>query len=78
MLRTLLEILLIYLIIRAIARMVFPLIVKSAAEKVNEQFKQTQYKDNRAEGEVRIDKMPETKTSDKVKDGEYTDFTEVK
>ena len=59
--------------------MVFPMIVKSAAHKVSEQFKQKQnnYQDNRTEGEIRIDKIPSNKSNKKEKEGEYTDFTEV-
>ena len=59
--------------------MVFPLIVKSAAQKVSEQFKQSQnnYQDKRAEGEIRIDKFPTNKSNKTEKEGEYTDFTEV-
>jgi hypothetical protein len=82
--RTLLIILLIYYGIKILSRLFAPLllkyIAKKAEQKFGDQFGQFQQKPSqqqqKKEGEVTIDKMPNTKSSNKDV-GEYVDYEEI-
>ncbi|MFD1162282.1 DUF4834 family protein [Hwangdonia seohaensis] len=84
LLRTILIIVLVYYGIKVLSRIFAPFLIKYAAKKAEKQFgeqfgqfrgKQEQEKPIR-EGEVTIDKMPNTKASNK-KVGDYVDFEEI-
>ena len=82
LLRTLLIILLIYYGIKIISRIFGPLLIKYLSKKASERFGgQFHYQNKREEapkkeGEVTIDKMPETKSSNKDI-GDYVDYEEI-
>jgi len=82
LLRTILIILLIYYGIKIISRIFGPLLVKYVAKKASERFGgQFNYQDQREEapkkeGEVTIDKVPKTKSSNKDI-GDYVDYEEI-
>jgi len=79
LLRTILIIVLVYYGIKVLSRIFAPFLIKYAAKKAEQrfggQFGQQQEQPKR-EGEVTIDKMPNTKTSNKDV-GDYVDFEEV-
>ncbi|PKQ44157.1 DUF4834 family protein [Confluentibacter flavum] len=82
-LRTLLIILLIYYGVKIITRIFAPLLLKYAAKKASQhfggthgEFQRQQKNTTKKEGEVTIDKMPNTKTSNKDV-GEYVDYEEI-
>ncbi|MFD1613641.1 DUF4834 family protein [Gelatiniphilus marinus] len=84
LLRTILIIVLVYYGLKVLARIFAPFLIKYAAKKAEKRFggqfgqfngHQNQEKPKR-EGEVTIDKMPNTKTSNK-KVGDYVDFEEI-
>jgi hypothetical protein len=76
--RILLWILAISFIIRLVARIAIPYVVRGAQERMHEQMRNQQraQEDRRREGEVRV----ESNKSDKGRndDGEYVDFVEIK
>ncbi|MEL0456443.1 DUF4834 family protein [Flavobacteriaceae bacterium SZ-1-7] len=84
LLRTILIIALVYYAIKILSRIFAPYLVKYAAKKAEErfggqfgQFQRQQEKEvPKKEGEVTIDKMPQTKTSNKDV-GDYVDFEEI-
>ena len=84
LIRMILIILLIYYGVKILSRLFAPLLIKYVAKKAEEkfgaqfgQFQQKSYQENRKkEGEVTIDKMPNTKTSNKDV-GEYVDYEEI-
>lgn len=78
LLRTILIILLVYYGLRFIAKFIFPIIVKKAVSKVEENLK-NQYKQQQPqskEGEISVDYAPKPPSSNQ-KVGEYIDFEEV-
>ena len=82
-LRTLLIILLVYYVIKIVSRIFGPALVKYAAKKASERFggqfnshQDRQKEPSKKEGEVTIDKIPNTKTSNKDV-GEYVDYEEI-
>ncbi|WP_341214530.1 DUF4834 family protein [uncultured Wocania sp.] len=84
LLRTILIIALVYYGIKVLSRIFAPFLIKYAAKKAEQRFggqfgqfqgKQQQETPKR-EGEVTIDKMPNTKTSSKDI-GDYVDYEEV-
>lgn len=78
--RTLLIIILIYYVIKFLSRLFAPLLMRFIAKKAEEKFGQFQQRPQqevpKKEGEVTIDKMPNTKTSNKDV-GEYVDYEEI-
>ncbi|TNJ46500.1 DUF4834 family protein [Tamlana fucoidanivorans] len=83
--RMILIILLVYFGIKIIARLLSPFLFKYVSKKAQERFggqfgnfqNTTNQQDNiKKEGEVTIDKMPKTKTSNKDV-GEYVDYEEI-
>lgn len=82
--RTILIILLIYYGLKILSKLFAPLLLKYIAKKAGEkfggqfgQFQQPPPQNTRKkEGEVTIDKMPNTKTSNKDV-GEYVDYEEI-
>ena len=81
--RTLLIILLIYYGLKILSRLFAPLLIKYIAKKAEQkfggqfgQFQQKPPQHPKKEGEVTIDKMPNTKTSNKDV-GEYVDYEEI-
>lgn len=81
--RTILIILLIYFGIKILSRLFMPFFLKFVAKKAEErfggqfsQFQQQKKQNPKKEGEVTIDKMPKSKSSNK-KVGEYVDFEEI-
>ncbi|CAH8285516.1 uncharacterized protein DUF4834 [Mariniflexile fucanivorans] len=80
LLRVILIILLIYYGLKILSRLFAPLLLKFLAKKAEEkfggQFNQRSQQQPKKEGEVTIDKMPNTKTSNKDV-GEYVDYEEI-
>jgi len=82
LLRTILIILLIYYGIKVLSRLFAPALLKFVAKKAEERFGgqfgdfQRQNKPQQKEGEVTIDKVPNTKSSNKDV-GEYVDYEEI-
>ncbi|MGB5417895.1 DUF4834 family protein [Algibacter sp.] len=84
LLRTILIIALIYYGIKILSRIFAPLLLKFAAKKAEERFgdqfgqyqKKQQQEPQKKEGEITIDKVPQTKTSNKNV-GEYVDYEEI-
>lgn len=74
--KTILIILLVYSVFKYVMRLITPYIIQSLAKKMANKFNQPYTKKNKKEGEVSIDKTPNTpKSSHDV--GEYVDFEEV-
>ncbi|MFV9550979.1 DUF4834 family protein [Algibacter sp. PT7-4] len=84
LLKTILIIALVYYGIKVLSRIFAPFLVKFAAKKAEEQFggqfgqfqKQQRHEAKKKEGETIIDKIPETKSSNKTV-GEYVDYEEI-
>ncbi|MDP5156952.1 MAG: DUF4834 family protein [Flaviramulus sp.] len=84
LLRTIFFIVLFYYILRVLSRLFSPYLIKFVAKKAEERFggqfgqfqKEQQEAKSKKEGEVTIDKMPKTKTSNKDV-GEYVDYEEI-
>lgn len=82
--RMILIILLIYFGIKILARLFTPFLIKFVAKKTEQRFgdqfgqfqKQAKQEKPRKEGEVTIDKIPKTKTSNKNV-GDYVDYEEI-
>ncbi|MBP0902511.1 DUF4834 family protein [Mariniflexile gromovii] len=79
--RTILIILLIYYGLKILSRLFAPLLLKYIAKKAEEKFggqfqQRPPQQQPKKEGEVTIDKMPNTKTSNKDV-GEYVDYEEI-
>ncbi|MFG6686969.1 DUF4834 family protein [Mariniflexile sp. HNIBRBA6329] len=79
--RTILIILLIYYGLKILSRLFAPLLLKYIAKKAEEKFggqfqQRPQQQQPKKEGEVTIDKIPNTKTSNKDV-GEYVDYEEI-
>ncbi|GAA3606710.1 DUF4834 family protein [Flavivirga amylovorans] len=82
--RMILIILLIYFGIKILSRLFAPFLVKYVAKKAEQRFgdqfgqfrNQQQQEKQKKEGEVTIDKMPKTKTSNKNV-GDYVDYEEI-
>jgi len=67
---------------RVLRRFVLPFFFKKAGEKIFKDMEgrmrnQTQEKDARSEGEVRVEKNSDAKST-RVEDGEYVSYEEVK
>lgn len=78
-LRTVLIILAIYYVVKVLSRIFAPLLFKYVAKKAGQRFGgpyNTKNEPERKEGEVTIDKVPNTKTSNK-KVGDYIDYEEI-
>ena len=78
LLKTLLIFVLVYTIFKYLMRLLAPFIVKSIAKKAESHFRnQSATKPpSQKEGEISIDKMPNSKTSNNDV-GEYVDYEEV-
>ncbi|WP_034045415.1 DUF4834 family protein [Wocania ichthyoenteri] len=81
LLRTILIIVLVYYGIKVLSRIFAPFLIKYAAKKAEQRFGgqfqgRQQQEAPKREGEVTIDKMPNTKTSSKDV-GDYVDYEEV-
>ncbi|MEJ2113384.1 MAG: DUF4834 family protein [Flavobacteriaceae bacterium] len=78
--RMILIILLIYFGVKILARLFAPFLIKYVAKKTEQkfgdQFKSYQKEEKQKEGEISIDKIPETKQSNKDV-GEYVDYEEI-
>jgi hypothetical protein len=82
--RMILIILLIYFGIKILTRLFAPFLLKFVAKKAEQRFgdqfgqfqKQSQQEKPKKEGEVTIDKIPNTKTSNKDV-GDYVDYEEI-
>ena len=82
--RIILIILLIYYGLKILSRLFAPLLLKYIAKKAEERFggqfgqfqQKTQHDTRKKEGEVTIENMPNTKTSNKDV-GEYVDYEEI-
>ena len=78
-LRTILIILVIYYVLKVLSRLFAPLLIKFVAKKAEERFGGPFQKQNdppKKEGEVTIDKVPNTKSSNKNV-GDYIDYEEI-
>ncbi|WP_111307321.1 DUF4834 family protein [Confluentibacter sediminis] len=83
LIRTILIILVIYYVVKVMSRIFAPILIKYVAKKASERFggqfgdfQKSQQEAAKKEGEVTIDKMPNTKTSNKDV-GEYVDYEEI-
>lgn len=80
LIRTILIILVIYFGIKILARLFSPFLIKFVVKKAEEQFGgqfgSQQQESPKKEGEVTIDKMPKTKSSNKNV-GDYIDYEEI-
>ncbi|WP_136481155.1 DUF4834 family protein [Cognatitamlana onchidii] len=82
--RMILIILLVYFGVKILARLFMPFLLKFVAKKAEQRFgeqfggfqKHTHQQKERPEGEVSIDKIPKTKSSNKDV-GDYVDFEEI-
>ena len=78
LLKTLLIFILVYTIFKYVMRLLAPFILKSIAKKAESHFRNHSgpKSPNQKEGEISIDKMPNSKSSNKDV-GEYVDYEEV-
>lgn len=84
LLRTIFIIVLVYYIIKVLSRIFAPFLIKYATKKAGEKFgeqfgqfqKRPEQETNKKVGEITIDKMPKTKTSNKNV-GDYVDYEEI-
>lgn len=84
LLRTILIIVVIWYLFKVLSRILAPFLIKFAAKKAEQRFgdqfgqfqRKQQYEAPKKAGEVTIDKMPNTKTSNKDV-GDYVDFEEI-
>ena len=84
LLKTILIIALVYYGIKVLSRIFAPFLLKYAAKKAEQRFgdqfgqfgKRQQQEAQKKEGEVTIDKIPKTKTSNKDV-GDYVDYEEI-
>jgi hypothetical protein len=82
LIRAILIILLIYYALKVLSRLFAPLLIKFVAKKAEERFGsqfgnfQKQNEPQRKEGEVTIEKVPNTKSSNKNV-GDYIDYEEI-
>lgn len=84
LLRTILIIVVVWYLFKVLARIFAPFLMKFAAKKAEQRFgdqfgqfqKKTQQASNAKEGEITIDKIPKTKTSNKNV-GDYVDYEEI-
>lgn len=84
LLKTILIIALVYYGIKILSRLFAPFLIKYATKKAEQQFgeqfgqfrKGQQKAPQKKEGEITIDKIPKTKTSNKDV-GEYVDYEEI-
>ena len=78
LLKTLLIFLLVYTVFKYLMRLMAPFIVKSIAKKAEAHFRNqtTPRPPTQKEGEISIDKMPNSKSSNNNV-GEYVDYEEV-
>ncbi|WP_194768764.1 DUF4834 family protein [Tamlana sp. I1] len=84
LLRTILIIALVYYGLKILSRLFAPFLIKYASKKAEERFggqfgqfqKGAQREAPKKEGEITIDKIPQTKTSNKQV-GDYVDFEEI-
>lgn len=82
--KMILTILLVYFGIKILARLFAPFLVKFVAKKAEQRFgeqfggfqKEARQEPSKKEGEVTIDKIPNTKTSNKDV-GDYVDYEEI-
>ena len=77
-LRIIFWILVVSFVIRLIARLAIPHVVRAAQERMHEQMRNQQHarEERRPEGEVRVESHPNNKS--KNNDGEYVDYVEIK
>lgn len=79
LLRTIITILIIIMIIRLIARLAYPIVIRKAEEtmrqRADEFYRRNQ--DQRREGDIKVEKN-KTNNSNKQDDGDYVDFVEIK
>lgn len=79
LLRTLLIILIIYLALKLIRNLVIAGLKRKVSQAQQGHQSQQQSKtDSRKEGEVKVEKVPDSYKKSKDVDGEYVDFEEVK
>ena len=80
LLKTIFIIVVVYYLFKVLSRIFAPLLMKFAVKKAEErfggQFQKQQQEPIKKEGEVTIDKIPSTKTSNKDV-GDYVDYEEV-
>ncbi|GAB7088948.1 DUF4834 family protein [Marinifilum fragile] len=68
----------IYYLLKLIIRAMFPFLVQKTFDKMQKEANRQQQEQQKREGEVTIDKNPNTKSNPNKKDvGDYVDFEEV-
>ena len=66
-------------IIRSIARLLFPMLFQHVVNKAQQQGQQQQYSSQRRpEGKVKVDYIPEKKSSIPDSEGDFIDYEEIK
>lgn len=80
--RTLVWIVAIYFIVKILSRLLAPILLRYAANKVEKKFgqqfnQQQQRRQPQREGETVIDKMPSNNASSNKNVGEYIDYEEI-
>ena len=80
--RTLLWIIAIYFVVKILSRLLAPILLKYAANKVEKKFgqqfnQQQQKRPSQKEGETVIDKMPSNNSTSNKNVGEYIDYEEI-
>lgn len=67
-------------IVRSIARMILPALFQNVVNKAQQQSRQQQYRQERPDGRIKIDHIPEESRKSKIPDseGEFIDYEELK
>lgn len=79
LIRFLLISILVLYIIRSIARWLLPVLFQNLVNKAQQQQSQQQYRSQKPpEGKIKVDYMPQTKSSVPDSEGEFVDFEEIK
>lgn len=81
--KTLLIIVLVYIVLAMVGRYIFPLIIKWYVKRFSKRFydgmnQKYQQNNDRKEGEIHIDHIPEKDKNSNSDKGDYVDYEEIK
>ena len=65
-------------IIRALVRLVLPMLFQSVVNKAQQQHQQQYRRPNQPEGKIKVDYIPNTKNSIPDSEGDFVDYEEIK
>jgi hypothetical protein len=68
----------VYYFIRMLIRLLLPMLFQGIVNKAQQQSQQQYRQPRQAEGSVRVDKAPKTKSSIPDSEGDYIDYEEIK